>query len=108
MYVRYVYMETVSVAPPGPPPVITHARSKTANAWTARKITATKTKGSRCGHVTWRNFAHVPPPSISTASYRSFGMFCNPADRTMNTNGVVFHTSAATIANIAVDGEPSQ
>jgi len=45
-------IDIVSVAPPGPPPVITQTRSKIANACTMRKIAATKANGKRCGQVT--------------------------------------------------------
>ena len=46
-------------------------------------------------------------PSIRAASSVERGIPCSPASTTSATKGVVFHTSATTIAAMAVPGRPS-
>ena len=63
-----MYIASVSVESPGPPPVIAYGMS---NVWIAvivRKISATKIAGRSIGSVISTNCCHVDAPSTSAAS----------------------------------------
>ena len=63
-----MYIASVSVASPGPPPVIAYGMSKVWIAVMVRKISATKIDGRSIGSVISTNCCHFDAPSTSAAS----------------------------------------
>src|SRR5699024_8579653 len=63
----------------GPPFVIVYGSSNNCNVPIVENTTVNKNIGFNCGIVIKKNFLILPAPSISAASYKSEGIFCNPA-----------------------------
>src|SRR6476620_5857156 len=102
-----MYIASVSVASPGPPPVIAYGMSKVCTAVMVRKMSATKIAGRSIGSVISTNCCQVLAPSTSAASYSDFGIACSPASSISAMNDDAFQMIAMQIAQNASVGSDS-
>src|SRR5919202_577045 len=81
----------VSVALPGPPPVMMNSVSNSRSASMPRMTSATRMSGRRSGSVRLLKRCQALAPSTAAASNSSDGSDCMPARNTRNMNGVLPH-----------------
>src|SRR5919202_4684353 len=81
----------VSVALPGPPPVMMNSVSNSRSASMPRMTRATRMSGRRSGSVRLLKRCQALAPSTAAASNSSDGSDCMPARNTRNMNGVLPH-----------------
>src|SRR5690242_15966277 len=93
---------TVSVAPPGPPPVTLITISANFNSKMIRRTTAVTLTGNMIGNDMCQNDCHVVAPSTLADSSTSTGSACNPASNKTIMNGIEYQASIAMIERRAL------
>src|SRR5829696_5177201 len=98
-------LDTVSVAPPGPPDVTLMTMSASFSSKMKRSTTAVIETGSIRGKVIFQKVCQALAPSILAASRMSPGSAWRPASSRIMMKGIETHASMAMIENIAIQGE---
>src|SRR6266571_6923618 len=98
-------LDTVSVAPPGPPAVTLITISASFNLKMTLMISTVTLTGSMMGNVTCQNDCHPFAPSTLAASCTSLGIACSPASRMIMMKGMETQASIASMLNHANQGE---
>src|SRR5450631_1077057 len=98
-------LDTVSVAPPGPPAVTLITMSASFNLKMILMIRTVMLTGSMIGNVTCLNDCHPLAPSTLAASSTSLGIACSPASRRITMKGIETQASIASMLNRAAQGE---
>src|SRR5581483_6713408 len=97
-------LDTVSVAPPGPPAVTLITMSASFNLKMMRMISTVTLTGSMIGNVTCQNDCQPLAPSTLAASSTSFGIACRPASRMIMMKVIETQASIASIETRAIQG----
>jgi hypothetical protein len=106
---RNVRITSVSVAPAGPPPVITKmAVNERPNAQIVSRRISTSETPRRPGSVIARKLRQRPAPSTLAASYSSCGIDLSPASSITIASGNSFQTCTIVTLNSATFGSVSQ
>ena len=88
-------LDTVSVAPPGPPAVTLMTMSASFSSKMMRRITAVTLTGSISGKVIFQKLCQPVAPSTLAASSTSFGSACSPASSRIMMKGIETQASMA-------------
>src|SRR5690348_8363884 len=97
-------LDTVSVAPPGPPAVTLITMSASFSLKMILMIRTVMLTGSVIGKVTCQNDCQPLAPSTLAASSTSLGMACKPASRMIMMKGMDTQASMASILTLAIQG----
>src|ERR1700731_4497982 len=98
-------LDTVSVAPPGPPAVTLMTMSASFNLKIILMMSTVTLTGSMRGNVTCQNDCHPPAPSTLAASSTSLGMACRPASSMIMIKGIETQASIASMLKRAIQGD---
>ena len=90
-------LDTVSVAPPGPPAVTLITMSASFNLKMIRMMRTVTLTGSIRGKVTCQNDCHAFAPSTLAASCTSLGIACRPASNMIMMKGIETQASIASM-----------
>src|ERR1700752_1617352 len=97
-------LDTVSVAPPGPPRVTLITMSASFSLKMMRMISTVTLTGSMIGKVTCQNDCQPLAPSTLAASSTSLGIACRPASRIIMMKGIETQASIALMLTRAIQG----
>ena len=97
-------LDTVSVAPPGPPEVTLITMSASFSLKIALMSRTVMLTGSIRGKITFRKDCQGVAPSTLAASSTSFGIACNPASSRIIMKGIETQASIASIEKRALQG----
>src|SRR6185312_8837905 len=101
-------LDTVSVAPPGPPDVTLMTMSASFSLKIMRMTIAVTLTGSISGKVICQKPCQGPAPSTFAASCTSLGKDCSPATSRIITKGIETQASIASIQIFAQTGSPKK
>src|ERR1700756_2177265 len=97
-------LDTVSVAPPGPPAVTLMTMSASFSSKMIRMMTAVMLTSPIRGKVIFQNVCQALAPSTLAASNTSPGSDCSPASRSTMMNGIQTHESIAMMLMREIQG----
>src|SRR6516165_6211721 len=97
-------LDTVSVAPPGPPAVTLITMSASFNLKMILIMRTVTLTGSMMGKVTYQNDCQPFAPSTLAASRTSLGIACSPASSMIMMNGMDTQASIASMLTRAIQG----
>src|SRR5437667_818362 len=98
-------LDTVSVAPPGPPAVTLMTMSASFNLKMILMMRTVTLTGSMRGNVTCQNDCHALAPSTLAASSTSLGIACSPASNMIMIKGIETQASIASMLKRAIQGD---
>ena len=97
-------LDTVSVAPPGPPAVTLITMSASFNLKMILMMRTVTLTGSMRGNVTCQNDCHPLAPSTLAASSTSLDIACSPASNMIMIKGIETQASIASMLKRATQG----